>query len=117
LQITFAAPQALPPLPVAVETAAYYITLEALSNVQSHAQARTCQIVLRLLAAPPAVRSALELEISDDGVGLPAEGSQGLGLLSMQARAAEVGGSCTIQPAPTGGVRVLARLPILVVQP
>jgi signal transduction histidine kinase len=30
----------------------------------------------------------------------------------MRERAAELGGSCRIEPAPGGGTRVLARLPL-----
>jgi nitrate/nitrite-specific signal transduction histidine kinase len=34
-----------------------------------------------------------------------------VGLSSMRERAAELGGTCVIEPAPSGGARVLARLP------
>jgi signal transduction histidine kinase len=37
---------------------------------------------------------------------------QGLGLLSMRERALELGGSCRVEPAPGGGTRVIARLPL-----
>jgi signal transduction histidine kinase len=40
-----------------------------------------------------------------------ADAAGGLGLLSMQARAAEVGGECRFEVAPGGGTRVIARLP------
>ena len=103
------APDVLPPLPTAVETAAYYIALETLTNVEKHAGAKSCQIRLAL------TKDTLELEIADDGRGLPPEKTKGLGLglLSMQARAAEVGGTCRVESKPEGGARVSVYLPYL----
>lgn len=57
----------------------------------------------------------LELDIADDGRGPTiADGEQGsgLGLLSMQARAAEVGGICRVEAVPDGGTRIAARIPL-----
>jgi signal transduction histidine kinase len=110
LQIDIAAPEPLPPLPAAVEVAAYRIVLEALTNVARHAQARRCQITLALVGA--AERQALSLEVIDDGVGLPAEARAGVGLASMRERAAELGGDWTIERAPQGGTRLCAWLPL-----
>jgi len=45
-------------------------------------------------------------------MGLPAEPHAGVGLLSMRERAAEVGGSCDVGPAPGQGTRVLVNLPL-----
>jgi len=95
----------LPALPAAVEVAAYRIVQEALTNVVRHAQARTCVIRLSLL-------DGLQLEITDDGMGLPTEQHAGVGLLSMRERAAEVGGTCDVGPAPGQGTRVLVDLPL-----
>jgi signal transduction histidine kinase len=113
LRVRLDMPSHLPPLPTAVETAAYYIALEALANAAKHSGAATC--LLRLALRPAENGTAtLELDIRDDGHGLrraePANG-RGLGLLSMRARAAEVGGDCTIGPGPNGGLWVSARLP------
>jgi len=55
---------------------------------------------------------ALEVEIIDDGQGLPARLRPGIGLTSMRERAAEVGGTCMIESMPGGGTRVFARLPL-----
>ena len=104
------APDSLPPLPTAVETAAYYIALEALTNVEKHAGAKSCHIHLALVDGDPPV---LEMDIADDGRGLSPQTAGGLGLLSMQARAAEVGGMCRIETNPQGGTRVSVRLPCL----
>ena len=105
--ITFAieAPEPLPPLSAAVEVACYRIAQEALTNVVRHAHACTC--VIRLVLA-----ETLLLEVSDDGLGLPKGRQAGVGLTSMRERAAELGGTCEIGPAPTRGTRVTVRLPL-----
>ena len=110
LRITVEAPEELPPLPAAVEVAAYNIAREAVANAVRHAQARSCRVRLALEGAPQ--RSDLVLEISDDGVGLSAERRPGVGLHSMRERAEELGGTCAVRRSPEGGTRVLARLPV-----
>jgi signal transduction histidine kinase len=105
LQITIAAPEHLPPLPAAVEVAAYRIVQEALTNVVRHAQARNCAVCLTL-------GDALDVEIKDDGVGLPLGGRAGVGLTSMRERTAELGGTCQIASVPGQGTCVRARLPL-----
>jgi signal transduction histidine kinase len=105
LRVVVETPEDLPNLPAAVEVAVYRITQEALTNVARHARARTC--VVRL-----AVDGDVLLEIVDDGVGIPTERSAGVGLSSMHERAAELGGSFVVEPAPKGGTRVLVRLPL-----
>jgi signal transduction histidine kinase len=105
LSISVRAPERLPLLPAAVEVAAYRIVQEALTNVVRHARAGACLVRLSL-------SDVLELEITDDGVGLPADRRAGVGLSSMRERAAELGGTCVIESTPSGGARVLARLPL-----
>jgi signal transduction histidine kinase len=105
LNVSIQAPERLPLLPAAVEVAAYRIVQEALTNVVRHSRADSCLVRL----SPGDV---LELEITDDGVGLRADRRAGVGLSSMHERAAELGGTCVIEPAPSGGARVLARLPL-----
>jgi signal transduction histidine kinase len=95
----------LPPLPAAVEAAAYRITLEAVRNVAAHARATRCRVELRLS------EGALDVTVTDDGRGLPAVPRPGLGLASMRERAAELGGRCELGPAPGGGTVLRARLP------
>jgi signal transduction histidine kinase len=120
--ISIEAPETLPPLPAAVEVAAYYITLEALTNVQRHAAAQQCIVRLALVPRDGDDSSVLttlgvpilELEIIDNGRGMRARAQthgNGLGMRSMQERAAELGGRCTVEAGAGGGTRVYARLP------
>jgi two-component system, NarL family, sensor kinase len=102
-------PEDLPDLPAAVEVAVYRITQEALTNVARHAQAHSC--VVRL-AVDEEVNEEVGLEIVDNGVGIPAGRSAGVGLSSMRERASELGGSCIVERAPNGGTRVLVHLPM-----
>jgi two-component system, NarL family, sensor kinase len=95
----------LPQLPPAVEVAAYRIVIEALTNATRHAGASRCEVELRL-------EHDLELEISDDGVGLAGDSRPGVGLRSMRERAGELGGSFTAGPSRAGGTRIQARLPV-----
>ncbi|MGN6358939.1 MAG: sensor histidine kinase, partial [Thermomicrobiales bacterium] len=101
------APAALPPLPAAVEVAAYHIVQEALTNGVRHAGARDCVIRLALDAALP----ALTIEIEDDGRGIAPDRTAGVGLTSLRERAAELGGACDIGAGRAGGTLVRATLP------
>jgi signal transduction histidine kinase len=112
LQVRVDAPEPLPPLPAAVEVAGYRIAQEALANVVRHAQARICRVRVTLAQGPADERAhELRLEIDDDGRGLAPGQRAGVGLRSMRERAAELGGSCTVDSG-TGGVHVLVRLPL-----
>jgi signal transduction histidine kinase len=109
VSVTVDAPQSLPPLPAAVEVAAYRIVEEALTNVVRHAAARTCRLSVWLEDE----RHLLHLRIVDDGHGFPANSRAGVGLLSMRERAEELGGHCCIASPPAGGTMVTVELPIL----
>ncbi len=104
LSISIDADPSLDRLPAAVEVAAYRIATEALTNVSRHAGARRAHVRL-------ALNGSLEVEVADDGTGLPEAWSPGVGVLSIRERAAELGGTCAVGPAPGGGTRVLAKLP------
>ncbi|RPJ43376.1 MAG: histidine kinase, partial [Chloroflexi bacterium] len=105
LRVSIEAPECLPPLPAAVEVAAYFIAREALTNVVRHANAQTCHIRLK-------IANGLCLEITDDGRGLPEGFRAGVGLTAMRERALELGGECQVGPAPVRGARVTVRLPL-----
>jgi signal transduction histidine kinase len=107
LAITLEAPDRLPPLPAAVEVAAYRIIQEALTNVVKHAQAHSCTVRIQLFGE--GLDRTLGLEVGDDGVGLPAQPRAGIGLHSMRERAEELGG--VLSTASGQGTRVNAYLP------
>jgi two-component system NarL family sensor kinase len=105
LQVTVQGPGEIPPLPAAVEVAAYRIAQEAVTNVARHANAHHCHVQLR-------VGSRLELEIVDDGVGLPVAFQAGVGLSSMEERTAELGGEFRVMGRPGTGTKVVAKIPL-----
>jgi signal transduction histidine kinase len=106
LRVTFNTPESMPALSAAVEVAAYRIVLEAFTNVVQHAQARSCQIDIRL------DNEWLTLQVVDDGQGLSSNTHSGVGFTSMRERAAELGGECRIESAPGSSLRLWARLPL-----
>ncbi|MGL4648498.1 MAG: sensor histidine kinase [Caldilineaceae bacterium] len=106
LQITLDAPEVLPPLPAAVEVAAYRIVQEAVNNVVRHASAQICKATLIIDDAH------LVVTIADDGRGMGSENRAGVGMAAMRERAAELGGAFDVSDLPHGGVEVRARLPL-----
>jgi signal transduction histidine kinase len=92
-------------LPAAAEVAAYRIVQEALTNVYRHANAGNAIVHLRL-------NGDLHVSVLDDGIGVAPNARSGVGMSSMRERATEIGGSCTVTPAPEGGTLVTARLPV-----
>jgi signal transduction histidine kinase len=96
----------VPPLPAAVEVAAYRIASEALTNTARHAGAR--QAAVRLVGSP----GALLVEVCDDGSGIAPDVSAGVGLRSIRERAEELGGRTEISCPAVGGTRVRAWLPM-----
>ncbi len=109
LKVILNSPEDLPVLPAEIETAVYYIVLESLTNIEKHAQAQSCQIDLRLHPSQPL--PVLKLTIQDDGRGLAEPPLGGIGLLSMQARAAEVGGTFMMDILPGKGTTISVVIP------
>ena len=96
-----------PPLPAAVDVAAYRIVQESLTNVMKHAGADRVEVDVR--RAP----DHLAVDVRDDG--RPAEGEPGAGrgLLGMRERVEVLGGTLETGPrADANGFRVAARLPL-----
>jgi PAS domain S-box-containing protein len=99
-------------LPPALELNLFRISQEALANIQKHARAKSVQF--RLCVQD----NYLLLRILDDGrgfdAGLARTGNgkrHGLGLTNMRARAATLGGTCTIESAPKKGTTITVRVP------
>ena len=101
--------EGLPPLPAAVEVACYRIAQEAITNASRHSGASYCHVGLSLNSDD---EQTLELEVTDDGVGLAENRTAGVGMSSMRERAEELGGTLSIEATPQGGTWVLARLPL-----
>jgi signal transduction histidine kinase len=102
---TVAVPAPLPPLPAAVEVAAYRIAVEAMTNASRHAPGAAIEVSL-------SVNGRLEIQIADAGAGLPPGFRAGVGLRSMRERAAELGGECVLDPRDPHGTVVRASLPL-----
>lgn len=106
LRIKFDMPVKVPELPAAVETAAYRIAQEAMTNVVRHAEASLCSVRLSFSEAD------FIIEVQDNGCGLPEDCVSGVGLLAMKERASELNGHFLLESFPNGGTHVIARLPI-----
>jgi signal transduction histidine kinase len=91
-------------LPASIETAAYRIVQEALTNVLRHASEAT-RASVRIVREPGAITIAVE----DDGRGR-AQATPGRGIRGMSERAELLGGTFTIQDAAPHGTIVSARL-------
>ncbi len=116
LYLSLDAPACLPPLPAAVEVAAYRIVQEALQNTMKHAQASRCSVRLAIEEIEPPALSALIVEVHDNGIGFNAGDAfaarrTGIGLTTMRERASELGGTWSIESPSGGGTTVSARLP------
>jgi signal transduction histidine kinase len=99
-------------LPAAVEVAAFRIVSEAVNNVVRHSGARRCTVRLSYTDAVPYVPThALVVEVRDDGRGIPDDVAAGVGMLSLRERAAELGGTVSVECPSGGGTVVRAVLP------
>jgi signal transduction histidine kinase len=124
--VTVSAEGPVRPLPAGVDTAAYRIVQEALTNTVRHSAGRSARVLLRYTG------SDLEIEVADDGraasgaAAIRDEGGPrvahstrdaararepGNGLTGMAERARALGGSLAAGPRPGGGFLVLAKLP------
>ena len=88
-----------------VDTSAYRIVQEALTNALKHAGPAHATVTIRY--AP----RQLELMVEDDGRGNGNGGGTGLGLAGLRERVAVYGGDLEAGPRPGGGYALRARLP------
>lgn len=90
-----------------VETAAYRIVQEALTNVARHAGGRQATVSCLV------TEDFLEIEIADEGRGFVVDGvdgTQSSGLAGMEERARSTGGDLRLLSQPGQGTRVVAEL-------
>jgi signal transduction histidine kinase len=89
-----------------IESTAYRLVQEALTNVAKHAQAESAEVVLMESG------DEISIEIRDDGRGFdPAASTDGFGLVGMRERVDLVGGEVSIESKPDAGTLVIAKLP------
>ncbi|HSJ50142.1 MAG TPA: ATP-binding protein [Actinomycetota bacterium] len=99
-------------IPQDLETLAYRIVQEALSNSTKHAQAR------RVSVSVEAVGGQLRIEVTDDGMGFDAGKAREylqmgrVGLASMRERVELANGTFMVHSTPGKGTTVLATLPL-----
>lgn len=102
----------LPPEPLEIDgprsTALYRTVQESLTNVMRHARARRVEVCLVV------DEGELVLHVADDGIGITDDQvrqPRSMGILGMRERAAACGGRFELLRVPTGGTRVVMRLP------
>jgi PAS domain S-box-containing protein len=91
--------------PESVESTAYFVAAEALTNVAKYARASTARVTTTC------TESHLVLTIDDDGIG-GARPSPGGGLAGLADRVAAVNGTFTVTSEPGTGTHVRAEIPL-----
>ncbi|QRP49045.1 GAF domain-containing sensor histidine kinase [Amycolatopsis sp. FDAARGOS 1241] len=87
-----------------VETAAYYVVTEALTNAAKHAHATTAEVQVA------AGDGALHVRVRDDGCG-GADLTRGTGLTGLKDRAEALGGHLELHSPPGEGTTLQVQLP------
>jgi signal transduction histidine kinase len=95
-----------PDLSPGVDLSAYRIVQEGLTNALKHAKGAHAEVVVRY------IDSSVELEIADDGPGVPNGDGKGHGLVGMRERVALYGGTIEAGPRAEGGFVLRAWLPV-----
>jgi signal transduction histidine kinase len=91
-------------LPPDVESAAYFVIAEALTNVAKYAHASAAEVSVRR------ENGHVVIDVSDDGIGGAAAGS-GSGLSGIADRVAALDGRVRLDSPPGAGTRLRAELP------
>lgn len=95
--------------PAAVESAAYFVLAEALTNVAKHSGASRVEIGLRTESTP--AQDVLVVQVTDDGRGGAAPQGRGSGLAGITRRVAAFEGTLTLDSPPGGPTTLKAELP------
>ncbi len=94
--------------PRAIENAVYFCCLEALQNAAKHA-GEGARATIRLMVR----HGALELRVSDDGIGFDRDAvPNGYGLTNLGDRLEALGGEAVITSAPGEGTTVAGQIPL-----
>jgi signal transduction histidine kinase len=93
-------------LPDEVKTGIYRLVQEALQNASTHAHAKNAKVSVKHEA------QKVDVEISDDGIGFEPQRSRGMGILGMEERVRQLGGSLDLRSAPGKGTTVHATFPV-----
>jgi len=94
-------------LPALVETTAYRITVELLTNIVRHAEASAVSLTMTLRT------DLLVLIVEDNGRGITESAPHGhLGLLGIRERLELIGGEMKIESAAGEGTAVFVRIPV-----
>jgi signal transduction histidine kinase len=91
--------------PNSVESAAYFVASESLTNVAKYARASTARVTAARTA------SHLVLTVADDGIG-GARVAPGTGLAGLADRLAALDGTLTVSSRPGEGTRIRAEIPL-----
>src|SRR4051794_6793590 len=91
-------------LPAAVEATAYFVVVEALTNVAKHARAAHAAVTARV------TDGALVVQVRDDGTG--GARADGTGLLGLRDRLAALDGRLRVESPADGGTLVAAYIPL-----
>ena len=89
-----------------IETAAYRVAQEALTNVVKHARASTVSVVAEVSGG------ALRIRVADNGQGLGEAPGSGFGVIGMRERADLAQGTLDISERAGGGTSVTLELPL-----
>ncbi len=105
----------IPRFDTVLETAAYRVVQEALSNIRKHAEAKRVVVRLQMVPANGAEQGYLQIEVRDWGKGFTVsekhETYDHVGLHSMEERVNLLHGKLHIESWPQEGTRILAKFP------
>ncbi len=96
---------ALGRLPEPVELGLFRIASEAVTNVLRHAGAKQCSVLFAGDA------DSVALDVVDDGAGMSDAKTDGVGMRSMEDRAAALGGTFAVSPGMGRGTRISVVVP------
>jgi signal transduction histidine kinase len=105
MNVTVSADPVADDLPDEYKTCIFRVVQEALHNCATHSGAKTVRV--RVGHEP----AKLSVSIEDDGRGFDPTHVKGLGLLGMEERAAQLGGTCRVHSGPGLGTVVTVELP------